>query len=98
MKRFLADAALILILVSIGSYIKHMDSDQSGITLQQKVDSFEEEIAQQHPIKKQVEASGLYEIKENKASQLAKTSSEFVIHGIKSSVSVVSDIFNSIFE
>lgn len=97
MKRFLADAALLLILVSIGSYVKNMDQQSFSYTVQQKVNEFEDEIAQQHPAKKQVEASGLNEIKENRASEFAKNSSEFVIDGIRSSVGVVSDIFDSIF-
>lgn len=98
MKRFLADAALVLILVAIGSYIKNSDSQTTQFSVQQKVESFEDSIASHHEVKKQIEASGLNEIKENKASELAKASSEFIIDGIHTSVAAVSDIFDSIFK
>lgn len=98
MKRFLADACLILILVSIGNYIKDQDDTHTQIHMQEKVDEFEDEIAQQHLAKQQVETTSLNEIKENKASSFAKASSEFVVDTIHTSVSAFSDIFDSIFE
>lgn len=97
MKRFLADAMLIFMLVSIGNYVKNQDHTQTNVSIEQKVSDFEEDIAQKHPIKQQVETGSLNEIKENKASALAKSTSEFVVDTIHSSVTVVSDIFDSIF-
>lgn len=98
MKRFLADAVLILLLVSIGNYIKDQDTTRSQISIQQKVDKFEDDIAQNHFIKQQVETTSLNEIRENKASSFAKMSSEFVISTIHTSVTAFSNIFDSIFE
>lgn len=98
MKRFLADAVLILLLVSIGNYIKDQDTARPQISMQQKVDEFEDEIAQDHLIKQQVETTSLNEIRENKASSFAKMSSEFVISTIHTSVTAFSNIFDSIFE
>lgn len=97
MKRFLADAALIFVLVSIGNYVKDQDHTQSSVTIEQKVSNFEEDIAQKHPVKQQVETGSLNEIRENKASALAKSTSEFVVDAIHSSVTAVSNIFDSIF-
>ena len=62
-----------------------------------KVSDFEDDIAQKHTIKQQVETGSLNEIKENKASALAKSTSEFVVDAIHSSVTAVSNIFDSIF-
>lgn len=98
MKRFLADAVLILLLVSIGNYIKDQDDTKSQISIQEKVDDFEDDIAQDHLVKQQVETTALNEIKENKASTFAKMSSEFVVDTIHTSVSAFSNIFDSIFE
>lgn len=98
MKRFLADAVLILLLVSIGNYIKDQDTTRSQLSMQQKVDKFEDDIAQDHVIKQQVETTSLNEIRENKASSFAKMSSEFVISTIHTSVTAFSNIFDSIFE
>ena len=97
MKRFLADAILILLLVSIGNYIKEQEDTKSSYSMEQKVDAFEDDIAQNHIVKQQIEATGLNEIKENRASSCAKSSSEFVIDTIHTSVTAFSDIFDSIF-
>ena len=97
MKRFLADAVLIFVLITIGNYVKEQEHTQSSVTIEQKVSDFEDDIAQKHTIKQQVETGSLNEIKENKASALAKSTSEFVVHAIHSSVTAVSNIFDSIF-
>ncbi|MCH4285019.1 MULTISPECIES: hypothetical protein [Bacillota] len=97
MKRFLADAVLIFVLITIGNYVKEQEHTQSSVTIEQKVSDFEDDIAQKHTIKQQVETGSLNEIKENKASALAKSTSEFVVDAIHSSVTAVSNIFDSIF-
>lgn len=97
MKRFLADAVLIFVLITIGNYVKEQEHTQSSVTIEQKVSDFEDDIAQKHSIKQQVETGSLNEIKENKASALAKSTSEFVVDAIHSSVTAVSNIFDSIF-
>lgn len=97
MKRFLADAVLIFVLITIGNYVKEQEHTQSSVTIEQKVSDFEDDIAQKHTIKQQVETGSLNEIKENKASALAKSTSKFVVDAIHSSVTAVSNIFDSIF-
>ena len=97
MKRFLADAVLIFVLITIGNYVKEQEHTQSSVTIEQKVSDFEDDIAQKHTIKQQVETGSLNEIKENKASALAKSTSEFVVDAIHSSVTAVSNIFGSIY-
>ena len=97
MKRFLADAVLIFVLITLGNYVKEQEHTQSSVTIEQKVSDFEDDIAQKHTIKQQVETGSLNEIKENKASALAKSTSEFVVDAIHSSVTAVSNIFDSIF-
>ena len=51
MKRFLADAILICILVSIGSYINQQGSDDTRNLVQEQVESFESDVAQNHVVK-----------------------------------------------
>ena len=50
MKRFLADAILICILVSIGSYINQQGSDDTRNLVQEQVESFESDVAQNHVV------------------------------------------------
>ena len=97
MKRFLADAILVLLLVSIGNYIKDQETTHDSATMEQKVEAFEDEIAQHHTTIQQVETTELNEIKENKASAFAKSSSEFVIDTIHASVTAFSNIIDGIF-
>ena len=51
MKRFLADAILICILVSIGSYINQQGSDDTRNLVQEQVESFESDVAQNRVVK-----------------------------------------------
>ena len=75
MKRFLADAVLIFVLITIGNYVKEQEHTQSSVTIEQKVSDFEDDIAQKHTIKQQVETGSLNEIKENGSSSEYKQSS-----------------------
>ena len=73
MKRFLADAILICILVSIGSYINQQGSDDTRNLVQEQVESFESDVAQNRVVKAQNDPVALKDIEENRASQLAKS-------------------------
>ena len=80
MKRFLADAILICILVSIGSYINQQGSDDTRNLVQEQVESFESDVAQNRVVKAQNDPVALKDIEENRASQLAKSSSEAIVY------------------
>ena len=97
MKRFLADALLVCILISIGSYIMHKDDRQNGQSLQNEINQFEEDIALRHEIKAEKEdVISLNDIEENAAGRIAKKSSEFVIDTIKGTVKAFSAMFDGI--
>ncbi|MEG0328943.1 MAG: hypothetical protein RR537_01390 [Longicatena sp.] len=96
MKRFLADALLICLLVSIGSYINKADTTNTKEVLENKVSDFEEDIALKKTLKKKQESIRLNDIEDNKAAKLAKKSSEFVVGAISTSVGVCADVFAGI--
>lgn len=90
MKRFLADMLLVLLLVSLGSYIMEPKQEQS---LTNKVDVFEHTIAQHQPIEQMVDDQYLKNIHENKAARLAKAGSDAVISIMDTSLSLLSELF-----
>lgn len=96
MKRFLADAILICILVSIGSYMSHMDPQDTRAQLEQQVSDFEDEVAQKQVLKPKNEPVSLNDIEDNGASKFAKKSSEVVVGTVKGTVTLVSDFFNNL--
>lgn len=96
MKRFLADAILICILVSIGSYLVHKEDSGTQQTLQKEVEQFEEDIALQKDINVDRQSETLNDIEDNRAAKMAKKSSEFVIGAMKGTVKAFSDIFEGI--
>lgn len=96
MKRFLADAILICILVALGSYINNQDVSGTQEVLNQKISEFEDDVALHKTITPKVKPVSLNEIDENMASRLAKTSSEFVVDTIQTSVGVISEIFHGL--
>ena len=95
MKRFLADAILICILVSIGSYINQQGSDTRNL-VQEQVESFESDVAQNRVVKAQNDPVALKDIEENRASQLAKSSSEAIVSTMKGCVQMFSDVFDGL--
>lgn len=96
MKRFLADALLICILVSIGSYINQLDYSDTRKRIEQQVADFEDEVANHRIIEPKNEPVALNDIEENGAGKLAKQSSEFVVGAIEGTVDVFSTIFDSL--
>lgn len=96
MKRFLADAILICILVSIGSYINQQGSDDTRNLVQEQVESFESDVAQNRVVKAQNDPVALKDIEENCASQLAKSSSEAIVSTMKGCVQMFSDVFDGL--
>lgn len=96
MKRFLADACLILILVSIGSYVNQKKDENPAQMVEQKVQELEDEVAQNKVVHPQSKPVALKDIEENRASQLAKKSSELIVDTISGTVGIVSDLFAGI--
>lgn len=96
MKRFLADALLICILVSVGSYISRQDDSGTQKELQEKIESFEEDVALKKTIRPKTEPVALNDIEDNGAGKFAKKSSEFVVNTIEGTVEAFSDIFAGI--
>lgn len=96
MKRFLADAILICVLVSIGSYIVHKEDATSQEDVQYQMDHFEDRIAQNKHLDVNKQSAALNDIEDNKAGMLAKKSSAFVVDAIKGTVEVFSGIFDGV--
>ena len=90
MKRFLADAILILILVGLGGYVQKQD---------EKVPSIEAEveaIAQHKRITPKNTKVHLQDKEDNKASRMAKYGSAFVVDTLHGGVEVLSSLFDSL--
>lgn len=96
MKRFLADAILLCMLVSIGSYMYHAEPEDQQFVVEQQVNEFEEEVAQSQIVESKQEVVSLKDIEENRASRLAKTSSDVVISTVDGCVNVISQIFQAL--
>lgn len=96
MKRFLADAILVFILISIGSYMLEKDERSEYTRLESEKNRFEENIEKEKNLQIQQRKVVLNDIEENKAGQLAKTSSELVIDVMEGGVKLFSAIFGSI--
>ena len=85
MKRFIIDSALILLLVMLGS--SYMESDSKD--MDEKLDRFEEKI----------EDNVLnYNVKMNKATILAKGSSDVIEDIVGISVELITSFFSAIIE
>ncbi len=96
MKRFIADALLLCMLVSVGSYIYHEEPADQHSIVEQQVEEFEGEVAQEQIVKSKQDTVVLKDIEENRASRFAKTSSEAVILTVNGCVNVVSEIFQAL--
>ncbi|MEJ8735825.1 hypothetical protein WKT02_00035 [Erysipelotrichaceae bacterium HCN-30851] len=96
MKRFIADALLLCMLVSIGSYMYHTEPSDKRFVVEQQVEEFEDEVAQSQIAESKQDTVALKDIEENRASRLAKTSSEVVISTVNGCVNVVSQIFQAL--
>lgn len=94
MKRFLKDASLIFILFFIGSQLVKYQPKKD---IDDKIKEFETEINENHSIKPGLEESSLYQMKENKASLLAKASGEAIVYVVEGSVTFVFELFSSIY-
>ena len=90
MKRFLTDAFLVLLLVSLLSY---MSEPKAKSDINSKIESFEDTVAQRKPVHQMVDDTYLNSINENGASRLAKAGSDTIINIMETSIDVVSELF-----
>ncbi len=94
MKRFLYDAALLIILLLIGVSI----SDNEVTTTQDKITFFERQIEQGKPIKEPKESVALNTIEDNHASIWAHDISTFIQDAANVGVRAIKGIFDAIVE
>lgn len=98
MKRLLADVLLVIILVSIGSYMNEQDQFTVKQQFESQVQEFEEGVAQHQVTKAKTGSATLNDIEENAASQLAQSGSEVVIDIIHGTVGMLSEIFHNVIQ
>lgn len=97
MKRFLADCVLILLLVGIGSQLME-GSAQPKTVIQYRIDEFEKSVEEQHIIQNTASSPRLNPLNENKASRLARLTSEKIVAVVDTTVEIVSSLFLAIIE
>lgn len=95
MKRFLADAVLILILVGLGGYVRKQDSRQAT-SLNHEVEDFENAVAQHKPLSSKTAKVTLGDTQDNGASRMAKAGSTFIVNTMHGTVEMVSALFDSL--
>lgn len=92
MKRFVWDALLVFLLVAVGSYVQNKETSSMDIT--QKVQQFEQDIATQKSVSKQVQTDAIQ--KENRASRMAKTTSDLVVDAVKETAGLFAIVFDGV--
>ena len=92
MKRFIWDALLVFLLVAVGSYVQNKETSSMDIT--QKVQQFEQDIATQKNVSKQVQTNEIQ--KENRASRMAKTTSDWVVDAVKETAGLFAIVFDGV--
>lgn len=92
MKRFVWDALLVFLLVAVGSYVQNKETSSMDIT--QKVQQFEQDIATQKNVSKQVQTNEIQ--KENRASRMAKTTSDLVVDAVKETAGLFAIVFDGV--
>lgn len=98
MKRLLADFLLIIILVSIGSYINQQDKGTIQQQIETNVTQFEDDIAQHKKADPKQVGTALHDIHDNAAGRLAQSGSTLVIDILHGTVGMLSEIFNSLIQ
>lgn len=92
MKRFIWDAMLVFLLVAVGSYVQNKEAVSMDIT--QKVQKFEEDVATQKNTSKQAYTGEIQ--KENRASRMAKTTSNLVVDTVKETAGLFAIVFDGV--
>lgn len=86
MKRFLVDALFVWLIISLMMYISE---PKQTMSIDDKINEFEEEIARHEHAGQKVEGTRLNDIDENTASRLAQAGSDFVINVMDTSIDVL---------
>ena len=93
MKRFLADAALICLLVMLGSFMK----DQQSADIGNQIEVFEKQVNMEINWEDTKENRvSFYDTQENKAGNLAWKTSDLVVKGVSVVIVSVTDFFTAI--
>lgn len=95
MKRFILDGLLIMILVMVGSSIMEKEKDPS---ISKQIELFEQDIVNHEILFPQMKGESVVEIKMNKASKLAQSSSNLIEKGVRFTVETLASIFQTIVE
>ncbi len=91
MKRFLADALLVWLVISLMTYINE-DDPQPDVN--ERITEFEDEIARHEAVTQKVDTSRLNPIHENHAARMAQAGSEFVVNVMDKGVDIVSQLIH----
>ena len=83
---------LLFLLVAVGSYVQNKETSSMDIT--QKVQQFEQDIATQKNVSKQVQTNEIQ--KENRASRMAKTTSDLVVDAVKETAGLFAIVFDGV--
>ena len=89
MKRVILDVFFILLLVCFGSSLNSLDNQNF---LEDKIQSFERQIANHEVIETQNSAHVTYQTKENFAGQLGVDLSDFITQAVGDSIQFISDV------
>lgn len=98
MKRFVVDLMLIAMFVTIGSYMMQRDALSSKEKLDDEVLQFEERILKEEALETNKKTKSLNKIEENRAGKLAQGASEMVVTGIDTSIRVLYEMFDGLFQ
>lgn len=89
MKRFLADALLVWLVISLMSYV-YERKPQADVN--ERITEFEDEIARHESLTQKVETSRLNPIRENQAARMAQAGSEFVVNVMDKGIDIVAQL------
>ena len=95
MKRFLVDLFLVLLLVAAGSSFMEQNRE---IPIEQEIIDFEKQLEEKEPYVDENRGQAVTEVHINKASALAKTSSDVIEQIVGIGVELVASIFKAIVE
>ncbi len=96
MKRLLIDVIFVFILIYLGTNLKTDNTKILEQNVDEKIENFEDIIAQKKEVKSQVNPVTLNEIHENNASKIAKGASELIVDMIDTSVQIISEVYKGI--
>lgn len=91
MKRFVADALLVWLVLALVSYINEAEPQPD---MDERISEFEDEIARHEAVTQKVETTRLNPIRENHAARMAQAGSEFVVDVMDKGVDIFSQLIH----